>query len=274
MLTVGGHGEHISDHAEAPQPPFHQPAIAAFCAAWAALFAFRWTGRAWRSSSRFRCCWRFCCLLRTKLPAISAQDGICRILAALVILSRLDTVLLLALYFAALMRERAASLLLRRVPWICLGLVPVFVYARPISGFLEVWARCRAAQSIFSRSISSARRRWRVVVLSARPGCDGVSDSCDVLIVAGFASAWTTAGSPRFSGRCWRSPHLSVGIVVFKRLGPVDLVSLSIYRVGIGGLLLLRVALLDWSWTQVRLCGRGICALRIVLRGTPQDTRE
>lgn len=103
--------------------------VAAFWAAWAALFAL----------SMDRTGMEVILAVPALLGFVLFVDGeeylgtprgaaIAGLLAAVVILSRLDTVLLVALYCAGLLASRHRALLVRRVPWILMGLLPVFVY--------------------------------------------------------------------------------------------------------------------------------------------------
>jgi hypothetical protein len=106
------------------------PLIAAFWAAWVALFALSMDRTGMEVILTVPLLLAFVLFVADdnylRTPRGTVYAGL---LAALVILSRLDTVLLLALYFAALIGSEQRPLLLRRVPWICVGLIPVFVYA-------------------------------------------------------------------------------------------------------------------------------------------------
>jgi hypothetical protein len=106
------------------------PLIAAFWAAWVALFALSMDRTGMEIILTVPLLLAFVLFVADenylRTPRGTVYAGL---LAALVILSRLDTVLLLALYFAALIGSGHRALLLRRVPWICVGLIPVFVYA-------------------------------------------------------------------------------------------------------------------------------------------------
>jgi hypothetical protein len=106
------------------------PLIAAFWAAWVALFALSMDRTGMEVILTVPLLLAFVLFVADenylRTPRGTVYAGL---LAALVILSRLDTVLLLVLYFAALIGSEHRLLVLRRVPWICVGLIPVFVYA-------------------------------------------------------------------------------------------------------------------------------------------------
>ena len=246
------------------------PLIAAFWAAWAALFALSMDRTGMEVILAVPLLLAFLLFVDgedyLRSPRATVWAGF---LAALVILSRLDTVLLLVLYFIGLLLTEHRSLLLRRVPWICLGLVPVFVYAIDrISGSLGVWARSRAVPSTFSLGIPSARRRWRRLFHPLGLVAMAFLIPALLLIAAGFVYGLIRR----------RQPVLFWVMLVFT---PIYLVVLSVssdwglwiwYRYpfivsAIAGLLLLRSVLAGWSWAQYILSACGICALRSVLRG-------
>ena len=106
------------------------PSIAAFWAAWAALFALSMDRTGMEVILTVPLLLAFVLFVADANYLQTPRGTVCAgVLAALVILSRLDTVLLLVLYFAALMVSEYRSSVLRRVPWICVGLIPVFAYA-------------------------------------------------------------------------------------------------------------------------------------------------
>ena len=104
--------------------------IAAFWAAWVALFALSMDRTGMEVILTVPLLLAFVLFVADGSYLRTPRGAVCAgLLAAAVILSRLDTVLLLVLYFAALMVSEYRSSVLRRVPWICIGLIPVFVYA-------------------------------------------------------------------------------------------------------------------------------------------------
>ena len=106
------------------------PLIAAFWAAWVALFALSMDRTGMEVILTVPLLLAFVLFVADENYLRTARWTVyAGLLAALVILSRLDTVLFLVLYFAALMGSEQRPLVLRRVPWICVGLVPIFVYA-------------------------------------------------------------------------------------------------------------------------------------------------
>ena len=253
------------------------PAIGQFCAVWAALFAL----------SMDRTGMEVILTVPLLLAFVLFVDGGAYLdsprrtvwagfLAALVVLSRLDAALLMLLYFVALVIERGLPPL-KRFPWICVGLIPVFVY-----GISNVW---------FFGSLgpvsSSAKHLAPGFAFSAKTlesvfyplGLVGVAFLIPamLLIVAGIVHGLVHR----------RQPALLWAMLLFT---PVYLTVLSFssdwglwiwYRYpfivsAIAGLLLLREALPGWTWTQYVLTPAALilCALFCVgLRKTPQNAQ-
>ena len=110
------------------------PAIGQFCAVWAALFALSMDRTGMEVILTVPLLLAFVLFVDggdyLESPRRTAWAGF---LAALVVLSRLDAALLMLLYFVALVIER--GLPLKRFPWICVGLIPVFLYGISIVWF-------------------------------------------------------------------------------------------------------------------------------------------
>jgi hypothetical protein len=254
------------------------PLIAAFWAAWAALFALSMDRTGMEVILTVPLLLAFLLFVDgedyLRMPRSTVWAGF---LAALVILSRLDTVLLLVLYFAGLLLTEHRSLLLRRVPWICLGLVPVFVYAASNLWFFgslgPVSSNAKHLQPGYTFSAKTLQTLFHPLGLVAM----AFLIPALLLTVAGLVYGLVRR----------RQPVLFWVMLVFT---PVYLVVLSVssdwglwiwYRYpfivsAIAGLLLLRDVLSGWSWTQYILAPAAfvLCALFCVgLRKTPQNTQ-
>ncbi len=252
--------------------------IAAFWAAWAALFALSMDRTGMEVVLAVPLLLAFLLFVDgedyLRSPRATVWAGF---LAALVILSRLDTVLLLVLYFIGLLLTEHRSLLLRRVPWICLGLAPVFVYAATNLWFFgslgPVSSSAKHLQPGYTFSAKTLESLFHPLGLVAM----AFLIPALLLIVAGFASGMVRR----------RQPVLFWVMLAFT---PVYLVVLSVssdwglwiwYRYpfivsAIGGLLLLRSLLAGWSWTQYILPPAAfvLCALFCVgLRKTPENAQ-
>jgi hypothetical protein len=204
-------------------------------------------------------------------PRRTAWAGL---LAALVVLSRLDAALLMLLYFVALLIERGL-LPLKRLPSICVGLIPVFLY-----GISNVW---------FFGSLgpvsSSAKHLAPGFVYSARtvesifyplgPVGEAFLIPSVPLIIAGLAYGLFRR----------RQPAIFWAMLLFT---PVYLTALSFssdwglwiwYRYpfivsAVAGLLVMREVLPNWTWTRYVLAPAALilCALFCMgLRRTPQN---
>jgi hypothetical protein len=253
------------------------PVIAGFWAAWAALFALSMDRGGMEVILTVPLLLTFVLFvdggdyLRARGGTVGAA-----LIASLVVLSRLDTALLLLLYFAGLVIERRL-LALKRLPWICVGLTPLFLYV-----ISNVW---------FFGSLgpvsSSAKHLAPGFAFSAKTleslfhplGLVGMAFLIPAVlcIVAGLAYALFHR----------RQPALFWAMLLFT---PVYLTVLSLssdwglwiwYRYpfivsAIAGLLLLREAIPTWTWTQYVLAPATfvLCALFCLgLRKTPQNTQ-
>jgi hypothetical protein len=199
------------------------------------------------------------------------------VLAALVILSRLDTVLLLVLYCAGLLVSKHRALLVRRIPWILTGLLPVFLYAAS-----NLW---------FFGSLgpvsSSAKHLQAHYVFSAKT-LESLFYPLGLVAMAFLIPAILLILAAAVYGMVRREqPMLFWVMLIFT---PVYLAVLSVssdwglwiwYRYpfivsAIAGLLLLREALRGWSLTQYALpaAAFALCALFCVgLRKPPLNTQ-
>jgi hypothetical protein len=254
------------------------PLIAAFWAAWAALFALSMDRTGMEVILAVP-------LLLAFLLFVDGEDYLgsprttvwAGFLAALVILSRLDTVLLLVLYCIGLLLTEHRSLLLRRVPWICLGLAPVFVYAATNLWFFgslgPVSSSAKHLQPGYTFSAKTLQSLFYPLGLVAM----AFLIPALLLIAAGFVYGLVRR----------RQPVLFWVMLIFT---PVYLVVLSVssdwglwiwYRYpfivsAIAGLLLLRNVFAGWSWARYALPPAAfvLCALFCVgLRKTPENTQ-
>ncbi len=254
------------------------PLIAAFWAAWAALFTLSMDRTGMEVILTVPLLLSFLLFVDgenyLRSPRATAWAGF---LAALVILSRLDTVLLLVLYFIGLLLTQHRSLLLRRVPWICLGLLPVFVYAATNLLFFgslgPVSSSAKHLQPGYAFSAKTLETLFHPLGLVAM----AFLIPALLLIAAGFLYGLFQR----------RQPVLFWVMLVFT---PVYLAALSVssdwglwiwYRYpfivsAIGGLLLLRSVFAGWSRARYILWGAAfvLCALFCVgLRKTPENTQ-
>jgi hypothetical protein len=254
------------------------PLIAAFWAAWAALFALSMDRTGMEVILTVPLLLGLVLYVEDgeylRTPRGTVWAGL---LAALVILSRLDTVLLLVLYFAALLVSEHRSLLWRRMPWICIGLIPVFLYA-----ISNVWffgslgpvsssAKHLQPEYVFSgKTLESLFYPLGLVAMA-------FLIPAMLLIVAAFGYALVHR----------RQPALFWAMLLFT---PLYLIVLSFssdwglwiwYRYpfivsSIAGLLLLRDALARWSWMRYVFApaALALCALFCVgLRKPPMNTQ-
>ena len=251
--------------------------IAAFWAAWAALFALSMDRTGMEVILAVPLLLAFVLFVDGEDYLVAPRSTVwAGLLAALVILSRLDTVLLLVLYFGGLLLTRHRWLLLRRVPWICLGLAPVFVYAAT-----NLW---------FFGSLgpvsSSAKHLQPGYTFSAKT-LESLFHPLGLVAMAFLVPAVLLIGAGFIYGLMHRrQPVLFWVMLVFT---PIYLVVLSVssdwglwiwYRYpfivsAIAGLLLLRGLLAGWSWAQYIFVPAAfvLCALFCVgLRKTPENT--
>ncbi|HEY3991097.1 MAG TPA: hypothetical protein VGM02_17490 [Acidobacteriaceae bacterium] len=254
------------------------PVIASFWAAWAALFALSMDRTGMEVILAVPLLLAFVLLVDSGDYLRSPRGAACAgFLAALVILSRLDTVLLLFLYVTALLVSERRSLLLRRVPWICIGLAPLFLYA-----ISNLW---------FFGSLgpvsSSAKHLQPEYVFSGKT-LESLFYPLGLVAMAFLIPAMLLiAAGAAYALMHRRQPALFWAMLAFT---PVYVAVLSLssdwglwiwYRYpfivsSIAGLLLLRDALRGWSWTQYVLAPAAfiLCALFCVgLRKPPLNTQ-
>jgi hypothetical protein len=255
-----------------------EPLIAAFWATWVALFALSMDRTGMEVILTVPLMLGFVLFvedgdyLRTPRATVWAA-----LLAALVMLSRLDTVLLLVLYFAALLVSQDRPLLLRRIPWICMGLIPFFLYLVSNVWFfgilLPISSSAKHLQPEYVFSGKTLESLFSPLGLVAK----AFLIPAVLLIVAGLVYALAHR----------RQPALIWAMLAFT---PVYLVVLSFsgdwglwiwYRYpfimsSLAGLLLLRDAFAAWPWTRYVFAPVAfvLCAVFCVgLRKTPMNTQ-
>ena len=182
------------------------PAISQFCAVWAALFALSMDRTGMEVILTVPLLLAFVLFVvdgdYLESPRRTAWAGF---LAALVLLSRLDAALLMLLYFVALVIERGL-LPLKRFPWICVGLIPVFLY-----GISNVWffgslgPVSSSAKHLAPGFVFSARTVESIFYPLGSVGEAFLMPSIP-LIIAGLDTGFSAGGSQRSSGRCCYSP--------------------------------------------------------------------
>ena len=252
--------------------------MAAFWAAWAALFALSMDRTGMEVILTVPALLGFVLFvdgeeyLETSRGAVAAG-----LLASLVILSRLDTILLLVLYCAGLLMSKYRALLVRRIPWILLGLFPVFLYAASNVWFfgslgpVSSSAKHLQAQYVFSgKTLETLFYPLGLVAMA-------FLIPAIALILTGAVYGVVRRGQPM----------LFWVLLVFT---PVYLAVLSVssdwglwiwYRYpfivsAIAGLLLLREAFIGWRWTRYAFPPAAfvLCALFCVgLRKPPLNTQ-
>ena len=252
------------------------PAIGQFCAVWAALFALSMDRTGMEVILTVPLLLAFVLFVDggdyLESPRRTAWAGF---LAALVVLSRLDAALLMLLYFVALVIER--GLPLKRFPWICVGLIPVFLY-----GISNVWffgslgPVSSSAKHLAPGFVFSGKTVESIFYPLGLVGMAFLMPSVP-LIIAGFAYGLFRR----------RQPAIFWAMLLFT---PVYLTVFSFssdwglwiwYRYpfivsAVASLLVLREALPNWTWTQYVLTPGALilCALFCVgLRKTPQNAQ-
>lgn len=253
------------------------PVIAGFWAAWAALFALSMDRSGMEVILTVPLLLTFVLFVDggDYLQARGSTVG-AALIASLVVLSRLDTALLLLLYFAGLVIERGL-LPLKRLLWICVGLTPLFLYVISNVWFFGSLGPVSSSAKHLAPGLAFSAKTLETVFHPL--GLVGMAFLIPavLLIVAGVAYG--------FFHR--RQPALFWAMLIFT---PVYLTVLSLssdwglwiwYRYpfllsAIAGVLLLRETLLGWSWTQYILAPATfvLCALFCLgLRKTPQNTQ-
>jgi hypothetical protein len=251
--------------------------MAAFWAAWAALFALSMDRTGMEVILTVPLLLAFVTFadgeeyLQTPRGAVAAG-----FLAALVILSRLDAVLLLVLYCAGLLLSRHRVLLLRRVPWMLLGLTPVFAYAASNLWFFGSLG-----------PVSSSAKHLEPYYAFSTKTLESLFYPLGLVAMAFLIPAIALILGGAVFGMARRSQSILFWtMLVFT---PVYLIVLSVssdwglwiwYRYpfivsAIAGLLLLREGITGWSWTRYAFLPAAfvLCALFCVgLRKPPQNT--
>jgi hypothetical protein len=226
--------------------------IAAFWSAWVALFALSMDRTGMEVILTVPLLLAFVLFVADGSYLRTPRGAVCAgLLAAAVILSRLDTVLLLVLYFAALMVSEYRSSVLRRVPWICIGLIPVFVYAISNLWFFgslgPVSSSAKHLQPEYVFSAKTLETLFFPLGLVAM----AFLIPAMVLIVAGLAYALTRRRQPALFWAMLAFTPLYLAVLSFSS----DWGLWIWYRYpfivsSIAGLLLLRDALARLSWAK------------------------
>jgi hypothetical protein len=253
------------------------PAIGQFCAAWAALFALSMDRTGMEVIPTVPLLLAFVLFVDggvyLESPGRTAWAGF---LAALVVLSRLDTALFLLLYFVALVIERG-QLPVKRLPWICVGLIPVFLYAITNLWVFGSLSPVSSSAKHLAPGLAFSTKTLETVFYPL--GLVGMAFLIPavLLIVAGIAYGLVHRGQPAI---LW-------AMLLFT---PMYLMVLSFssdwglwiwYRYpfivsAIAALLFVREALPGWTWTKYVLAPAtfALCALFCLgLRKTPQNTQ-
>jgi hypothetical protein len=250
-------------------------AIGQFCAVWAALFAL----------SMDRTGMEVILTVPLLLAFVLFVDGgdyldsprrtvWAGFLAALVVLSRLDAALLMLLYFVALVIERGL-LPLKRLPWICVGLIPVFLYGISNVWFFGSLGPVSSSAKHLAPGFVFSERTVESIFYPLGPVGEAFLIPSVPLIIAGLAYGLFRR----------RQPAIFWAMLLFT---PVYLTVLSFssdwglwiwYRYpfvvsAVAGLLVLREMLPNWTWTQYVLTPGALilCVLFCVgLRRAPQN---
>jgi hypothetical protein len=253
------------------------PVMAAFWAAWAALFALSMDRGGMEVILTVPLLLAFV-LFVDGGEYLRSRGGTVRaaFLAALLVLSRLDAALLLLMYFIALAIEQRL-LLLKRLPWICVGLIPLFLYAISNVWFFGSLSPVSSSAKHLAPGFAFSAKTIESVFYPLGLAGMAFLIPAVLLMVAGLAYGLFHR----------RQPALFWAMLLFT---PVYLTVLSFssdwglwiwYRYpfivsAIAGLLLLREALRGWRWTQYILApgAFALCALFCLgLRKTPQNTQ-
>jgi hypothetical protein len=252
------------------------PAIGQFCAVWAALFALSMDRTGMEVILTVPALLAFFLFVDggeyLQSPRGTVWAGL---LGSLVVLSRLDSALLLLIYFAAFVVERGL-LPLKRLPWICVGLIPVFLYVMSNLWFFGSLTPVSSSAKHLAPGFAFSPRTIESVFYPL--GLVGMAFLIPavLLIVIGLGYALFHR----------RQPALFWAMLLF---APVYLAVLSLssdwglwiwYRYpfivsSIAVLLLMREALPVWSWTRYVLAPATfvLCALFCLgLRKTPLNT--
>jgi hypothetical protein len=251
------------------------PAIGQFCAVWAALFALSMDRTGMEVILTVPLLLVFVLFVDggdyLESPRRIAWAGF---LAALVVLSRLDAALLMLLYFVALVIE-LGLLPLKRLPWICVGLIPVFLYGISNVWFFGSLGPVSSSAKHLAPGFVFSERTVESIFYPLGPVGEAFLIPSVPLIIAGLAYGLFRR----------RQPALFWAMLLFT---PVYLTVLSFssdwglwiwYRYpfivsAVAGLLVLREMLPNWTWTQYVLTPGALilCVLFCVgLRRAPQN---
>jgi hypothetical protein len=253
------------------------PAVGRFCAVWAALFALSMDRTGMEVILTVPLLLAFVLFVDGGVYLESPGRTACAgFLAALVVLSRLDTALFLLLYFVALVVERGL-LPVKRLPWICVGLIPVFLYGLSNVWFFGSIGPVSSSAKHLAPGFAFSTKTLETVFYPL--GLVGMAFLIPavLLIVAGIGYGLVHR----------RQPALFWAMLLFT---PVYLMVLSFssdwglwiwYRYpfivsAIAALLLVREALPEWTWTRYALAPATfvLCALFCLgLRKTPQNAQ-